>query len=159
LNIGGRTAVNYSARVLNDELPTPADARDVKIEDPAVDIAPPLEMTFKTPDTMESVADYYRKALTARDWKFREGAGLMQKTKGFFYYDGAAKDEMRLDMKRPKDGLTQVTLRRVTADMVRREKEQFERDKEKNRQEALEAEAREKQREMKMEERRKEAEE
>lgn len=159
LNIGGRTALNYSARVLNDELPTPPDVRDVKLQDATADIEPALEMTFKTPATMENVADFYRKELTARGWKFREGAGLMQKTKGFFYYDGAARDEMRLDMKRPKNGPTEVMLRRVTAEMVRREKEQLEKDKEKSRQEALEAEAREKQLELKMAERRKEAEE
>lgn len=159
LNIGGRTAVNYSARVLNDELPTPPDARDVKLEDSATDIEPPLEMTFKTPGTMESVADFYRKELTARGWKFREKAGLMEKSKGFFYYDGTAKDEMRLDMKRLKGRPTEVMLRRVTAEMVRREKEQLEKDMEKGRQEALEAEAREKQLEKKMEEKRKEAEE
>jgi hypothetical protein len=62
-------------------------------------------------------------------------------------------------MKRPKDGPTQVTLRRVTADMVRREKDQFERDKEQHRQEAREAEARRKQQEVEMAEQRKEAEE
>jgi hypothetical protein len=159
LNIGGRTAVNYSARVLSDELPTPPDARDVKLEDSSIDIEPLLEMSFTTPATMESVADFYRKELTARGWKFREGAGLMDKTKGFYYYDGAAEDEVRLDMKRPKDGPTEVTVRHVSADMVRREKEQFEKDKEKNRQNALKAEELRKKREAKMAEKRKEAEE
>lgn len=149
-DMAGRTAVNYSTRVLNDELPTPPDASEVELEDGDYNIEPPLELKFQTRASMESVADFCRKELAARGWKFRQGAGMMQKTLGFYYFDGVAKDEMRLDMKRPADMPTSVVLRRVTPEMLRKEELAEARARERAQKQRVEQEARRKQREMKL---------
>ena len=55
--------ISYSAEQLSADLPAPADAEELRYTDPT------LELNFETAANKETVVDFYRKTLGAKQWE------------------------------------------------------------------------------------------
>jgi hypothetical protein len=94
--LGGKTSVQYSASVLSDDVPTTADAADVRVQDDHE----AFQLRFETGSSVQQVTDFYKKELPALGWKFREGAGLVKADAAFLFFDAENKDRLVIDLSR-----------------------------------------------------------
>jgi hypothetical protein len=106
--LGNKTAVQYNASVLSAEVPTPADAADVRLED-----RERFRMQFETGLSVQEVVDFYKKELPALGWTFREKAGEIKADTGFVSFDADTKDALSVDLKRQPKGKTLVKVTSV----------------------------------------------
>jgi hypothetical protein len=60
-----RTTVEYSVRMLGDELPIPADARQIEF------LESPLQLKCETNESLLATLEFFRQELTARGWHER----------------------------------------------------------------------------------------
>jgi hypothetical protein len=108
----GKTTVSYSADVLTDDIPTMPDGASLRLQDGAV-----FELRYETPAAYQPVIDFYKKELPGLGWKYRAGAGQFNQDWTFFFFDGANKHYLSVDLKPAAAGKTLVSFAHLTPEI------------------------------------------
>ena len=100
----GKTGVNTSVRVLEDQLPVMPDAEGIEFD------RSPLTLFYRTAAGPEEVLAFHRKEFAAQGWKLREGAGKVGKMEATVVFDAPEQEALRLEILQDQKGTgVQVT--------------------------------------------------
>lgn len=108
-----KTAVQYGARTLTHDLPAPADAEEVKFDDDRG------QLRCRVPLGLQATVDWYQKALAEAGYAVRSAgnqSGELRES-SFVSPDG---DVVIASLKASGDAATQVSLRTISAEMVKK---------------------------------------